>query len=68
MIEVFIDFDEKDDPVISVKGVKGKACKLLTADLERKLSGGGPIQTQETPEYHEREVAKTNARVFDKRG
>jgi hypothetical protein len=65
MIEVFMDFNETDDPVISVKGVKGRSCKELTAALESKL--GTVVDSQTTPEYNEREVAKTNARVFDKR-
>lgn len=65
MQEVFMDFDENDDPVVSVKGVKGKACKTLTADLERKL--GTVTKTEETPEYQEREVAKANDRAFHKR-
>jgi len=66
MKEVFMDFDENDDPVISVKGVKGKACKALTADLERKL-GGVVVESQETPEMREREVAQSHDRASNKR-
>lgn len=63
--EVFMDFDKDDNPVISVKGLKGRSCKDLTKALEQKL--GTVVDSQTTPEYNEREVAKTNARLFDKR-
>lgn len=60
MQEVFMDFDDNGNPVISVKGVKGKACKALTADLEKSL--GEVITETHTPEYNEREVARDRAR------
>lgn len=63
--EILMDFDEQDNPVISVKGVKGKACKALTAELERKL--GNTTSVQETAEYREREVARQNERASNKR-
>ncbi len=65
MIEVFIDFDEKDDPVVSVKGAKGKSCKDLTKNLELAL--GKVVDSETTPEYNEREVAKQNDRAYTKR-
>lgn len=52
--EIFLDFDSEDNPVISVKGVKGKACKALTADLERKL--GSVTDVKETAEMKQTEV------------
>jgi len=64
--EILMDFDENDNPVISVKGVKGKACRALTADLEQKL--GKVISTEHTPEYNEREVlTNAAARIPNKR-
>lgn len=51
MEEVFMDFDDDDNPVISVKGVKGRGCKDLTADLERKL--GTVVKETKTKEYNE---------------
>lgn len=52
--EVFMDFDENDNAVITVKGVPGKACKTLTQDLERKL--GSVIDVKETAEMRQAEV------------
>jgi hypothetical protein len=49
--EVFMDFDENNEPVLSVKGVKGKACEALTEPLERKL--GKVTSKQRTREYNE---------------
>lgn len=65
MQEVFLDFDKDDNPVVSVKGVKGRTCKDLTAGLERKL--GTTISTETTPEFNEREVARVNDRASNKR-
>lgn len=64
-IEVFMDFDKDDNPVISVKGTKGRSCKDLTKALEQKL--GIVVDSKTTPEYNEREVARNDNRVFDKR-
>lgn len=61
--EVFMDFDEQDNPVVSVKGVKGKACQTLTADLERKL--GAVTKQEKTKEY--REVEEKNAKRISHR-
>lgn len=51
MATVMMDFDENDNPVISVEGVKGRACKELTADLERRL--GKVTKEEKTREYTE---------------
>jgi len=64
--EILMDFDDNDNPVISVKGVKGKACRALTADLEQKL--GKVTSTETTPEYNEREVLnRATTRVSNQR-
>lgn len=52
-VEITMEFDEQDNPVLSVKGAKGKACKVLTADVERKL--GSVTSEQHTPEYRQAE-------------
>lgn len=64
MIEVLLDFDDQDEPVISVKGVKGKACKDLTRELEFKL--GKVTKEEKTGEYREEEVKHGN-RVSNRR-
>lgn len=63
--EVFLDFTDEGNPVISVKGIKGKSCKALTADLEAKL--GETISTEATSEYNAREVNHATERASNKR-
>jgi hypothetical protein len=67
MQEILMDFDENDNPVISVKGVKGKSCKDVTKGIEQAL--GKVISSQTTPEYNEREASNVTAnnRASDKR-
>lgn len=65
MEEVTITFDDKNNPVISVKGVKGKGCKDLTKALEQKL--GKVTKDVETREYRENEVSRANSRVHNRR-
>jgi deoxyadenosine/deoxycytidine kinase len=59
-----MDFDEDDNPVITVKGVKGSGCTSLTADLERKL--GAVTKDEKTREF--REVDTSNAGRVSHRG
>lgn len=65
MIEIFMDFSDDDEPIISVKGVKGRSCKDLTKGLELAL--GKVVVDEKTPEYYEREVAQANERASNKR-
>lgn len=66
MKQIIMDFDENDNPVITVKGVKGKACKDLTRSLELAL--GTTIDSVETDEYKQREVTheQDRARNFNR--
>lgn len=64
MIEVIMEFDENDNPVVSVKGVKGAGCKTLTSDLTAKL--GMVTDEVETPEYREMEVPNAQG-IFNRR-
>lgn len=52
--EIFLDFDSNANPVITVKGVRGKACKALTADIEKAL--GKSINEEHTREYTQTEA------------
>lgn len=66
--EIIMDFDSAGNPEISVKGMKGQKCKLLTADLERML--GHVTSTELTSEYQEREARVNNVatnRISNKR-
>jgi hypothetical protein len=56
--EIFLDFDADNQAVISVKGAKGRACKSLTADLERKL--GTVTSTEDTDEMRQTEAKQVN--------
>jgi hypothetical protein len=53
--EIYVDFDAEDDPVVTVKGVKGRACKDLTRSLEKAL--GTVISDKPTPEMREEDPA-----------
>lgn len=53
MEEVILEFDDQDNPIISVKGVKGNVCQTWTADLEKKL--GKVTSKEKTREYYEQE-------------
>lgn len=57
--EVFMDFDDDWNAVISVKGVAGKACKDLTKSLEDKL--GDTIAETKTAEYNKTEAKRGNS-------
>jgi hypothetical protein len=63
MQEVIMDFDEQDQPVITVKGVKGAGCKALTAGLEEDL--GEVVSDTPTREMRETEV-KHGQRVHNR--
>jgi hypothetical protein len=65
MVEIFMDFNENDEPVVSVKGAKGRSCSELTKGLEMAL--GKVVVDEKTPEYYEREVAQANERASNKR-
>jgi hypothetical protein len=49
---VIITVDERAESTVEVRGVKGKACLALTADLEAAL-GGKVLERTETKEMHE---------------
>ena len=49
---ILVDFDENGSPTISVEGVKGKACKDFTAQLEKAL--GSVTSDAHTAEYAQR--------------
>lgn len=61
--EIILTFDDNDNVVIEVNGVKGKACRDITRDIEAAL--GTVIETKETAEYRETE-SKHAARVSAK--
>lgn len=63
--EIYMDFDSADNPVISVKGVKGQRCRALTADLESAL--GNTTSTEHTPEYKEKETVNANRNANQRR-
>ena len=52
--EVFLDFNEEDEAIISVKGVAGKSCKDITRELEIAL--GSVNDEKLTEEYHKTSV------------
>lgn len=64
-IEIYMDFDSEDNPVVSVRGAKGRSCSDLTKGLELAL--GKVVVDEKTPEYYEREVAQANERASNKR-
>ncbi len=47
MEQITIEIDAAGNPRISVKGVKGKSCKALTAELEKALGKTGADKTTE---------------------
>lgn len=53
--EITLTFDNDDNPVIDVKGVKGKSCTQLTEALEKKL--GTVTKDVKTREFNEQEVS-----------
>lgn len=61
--EVFMDFDDEDNAIISVKGVAGKSCKDLTRELENAL--GTVTDDKLTEDYHKTAV-KQGKQVFQK--
>lgn len=61
---VYMDFDDEDNPVITVKGMAGKGCKDLTAGLENKL--GKVTKDEKTDEYFEVNRG-SDARVHNRR-
>lgn len=63
MQEVFMDFGENDNVIVSVKGVKGKGCKDLILELERSL--GKVLKEETTAEYNQ--VEKKNEGAHNRR-
>jgi hypothetical protein len=53
---VIITVDEKAVSTVEVKGVKGKGCLAITAELEAAL-GGKVLERTETKEMHEQSSA-----------
>lgn len=49
---ITVEIDADGNPVVSVKGVKGKSCKDLTADLEKAL--GKVTDSSNTREFEQR--------------
>lgn len=56
--EITLTFDDADNPVIKVTGVKGKSCTSLTEALEKKL--GIVTKDEKTSEYNEREATNVS--------
>lgn len=50
--QIIVDIDPSGNASIEVKGAKGKACKDLTAGLEKAL--GKVTEVQEKPEINQR--------------
>ena len=65
MKTITLTFDDDDNIVLKVTGVKGKICKEITRDVEEAL--GKVISTELTPEYKQTEVKNAAARVSTKR-
>lgn len=63
MQEIILDFDDDDNPVVAVKGVKGKACKDLTKSMEEALG----VVTSDTPTAEMRQEDRSGARVPNRR-
>lgn len=61
--EVFLDFNEEDEAVISVKGVAGKSCKDITRELENAL---GAVKDEKLTEDYHKTSAKQGKQVFQK--
>lgn len=59
-INIVIHRDRAKGVEVSVDGVKGPACKALTAALEARL--GGEQHTQEKPAYFEQEPLRERER------
>lgn len=64
--EILMDFDVDGNAVISVKEVKGKACKALTKPLEEAL-GGQILSSEPTKEMEEKEVSRASNRAHNQR-
>lgn len=62
--EITLTFDDQDNPVIKVTGVKGAGCASLTETLEKKL--GTVTKDEKTSEYNEREIQGGN-RIHNRR-
>ena len=56
--EITLTFDDADQPVIKVTGVKGPGCSSLTEALEKKL--GTVTKDEKTSEYNEGEINGTS--------
>lgn len=52
--EIIVEIETDGTSTVSVKGVSGPACKMLTKDLEAAL--GAPVSTQTTPEFAQRQT------------
>jgi hypothetical protein len=59
---IIVTIDEKAVSTTEVKGVKGKACVALTADVEAAL-GGKVLDRTETKEMHEQGQATVQEHI-----
>jgi hypothetical protein len=60
METVTVEIDADGNPVVSVKGVAGKSCKDLTAELEKAL--GKVTDSSNTREFEQRGENKRQQR------
>lgn len=60
-VEITTEISPSGETKVSVKGVKGKSCKALTADFERGL--GKVTHDVPTKEMHENEVQTVRNRA-----
>lgn len=60
MQEITVDIAPNGNPTVSVKGVKGSACKALTAEFEKGL--GKKVSSKETKEFYEQQPAQVKQR------
>jgi hypothetical protein len=56
--EILVTFDAEGNPSVTVKGVKGKSCKELTAALEKAL--GSVTEDKHTPEFNMQPEVRAN--------
>jgi len=54
MEQVIVTIDKYGVPIIEVKGVAGRSCKDVTAELERAF--GVVVEDRLTPEYYRQDA------------